>query len=85
MKIMQLSCTVILLVEFLLFSCQASRLTHFFALTGLYQILQTVYVVWIYLGCFASTFSLIGYLPFLLSFVRMWWRDSEARRLIFYR
>jgi hypothetical protein len=36
-------------------------------------------------GFAAFAFSLVGHMPFLLSFVRMWWRDSEATRLIFYR
>ena len=74
-----------LLIEFLLCTCQTGRLTYFFALNGLYQVLQTLYNAYYALGFFAYVFALISYLPFTHSFLRMVWRDSETRRLIFYR
>jgi hypothetical protein len=42
-------------------------------------------LVWVSLGFFAFAFALIGHLPFLVTLVRMWWRDGENTRLIFYR
>ena len=75
----------VLLIEFLLCTCQSGRLTYFFALNGLYRTLNTLYNAYYALGFFAFVFALISYLPFTHSFIRMAWRDSETRRLIFYR
>lgn len=47
--------------------------------------MQTLYNAYYAMGFFAYVFALIGYLPFTHSFIRMMWRDSETRRLIFFR
>ena len=65
--------------------CQVNRVTQLMAFSTAYQIIQTTYLTWVSLGFCAFAFSLVGHLPFLLSFVRMWWRDTESSRLIFYR
>lgn len=75
----------VLLAEFLLCMCNSGRLTYFFALNGLYQILQTLYTAYYAIGLFTYLIALISYLPYTLSFLRLAWRDSETRRLIFYR
>ena len=75
----------VLLAEFLLCMCNSGRLTYFFALNGLYQIIQTLYTAYYAIGLFTYLVALISYLPYTLSFLRLAWRDSETRRLIFYR
>lgn len=47
--------------------------------------MHTLYDAYFALGLFTYVVALISYLPFVSSFVRMGWRDSETRRLIFYR
>lgn len=37
------------------------------------------------IGIFAFTITLLIYLPFLVSMLRMAWRDTETRRMIFYK
>ena len=51
----------------------------------MYQVIQTTYLTWVSVGFCAFAFSLVGHLPFLLGFARMWLRDSESTRLVFYR
>ena len=65
--------------------CNSGRLTYFFALNGIYQIIQTLYTAYYAIGLFTYLIALISYLPYTLSFIRLAWRDSETRRLIFYR
>ena len=66
-------------------TCQTSRFTYFLALNVLYNIVETLYTAYYAIGFTAYMFALISYLPFIASFVRMAWRDTETRRLIFYR
>lgn len=62
-----------------------TRLLYFFAITATYNIAETLYQAYFTLGLLAYLLALLGYLPFLVSLLRMTWRDTESRRLIFYR
>lgn len=74
-----------MMVELMICTCQTSRFTYFLALNVLYNIVETLYTAYYAIGFTAYMFALISYLPFIASFVRMAWRDTETRRLIFYR
>ena len=60
-------------------------MTYSFALYGIYQVLHTLYNAYFALGFFTYVVALISYLPYMQSFIRMVWHDSETRRMIFYR
>ena len=51
----------------------------------LYNVLETMYMAYYAIGFWIYLFTLISYLPFIVSFIRMLMRDSETSRLIFYR
>ena len=46
---------------------------------------ETLYTAYYAIGLLAYVFALISYAPFIVSFLRMAWRDSETRRMIFLR
>ena len=71
--------------ELIFCTCQTSRITYFLALTVLYNVIETLYSAYYYIGMTAYIFVLISYLPFIISLLRMACRDTENRRLIFYR
>lgn len=74
-----------LLLEMLICMCQSSRLTYVLALNCMVGVLETLYTAYYAIGLLAYSVALISYLPFIVSFVRMAWHDSETRRLVFYR
>ena len=47
--------------------------------------LETLYTAYYTIGLLAYIIALVSYLPFIVSLVRMACRDTETRRLIFYR
>lgn len=55
------------------------------ALTVLYSVFETLYTAYFFIGMTAYLFALLSYLPYIVSLARMLWRDTENRRLIFYR
>ena len=74
-----------MILELMVCSCNTSRFTYFVALTVLYNVIESLYTAYFFIGLTAYIFALISYLPFIVSLVRMAWRDTENRRLIFYR
>ena len=74
-----------MLVELMVCTCQTSRFTYFLALTVLYNVLETLYSAYFFIGLTAYIFALLSYLPFIVSLARMAWKDTENRRLIFFR
>ena len=60
-------------------------MTYFLALNVLYNVVETLYTAYYAIGLFIYVFTLVSYIPFLMSFMRMLKRDNETRRLIFYR
>ena len=72
-------------MELLLRTCRTSRLTYFVSINVCYNILETLYQAYYTIGLLAYIFALVSYLPFVMSYGRMIWRDSESRRFIFYR
>ena len=75
----------VMLIELIICSCTTSRVTYLLALNVLYRLIETLYTSYYAIGLFTYIFALISYLPFIVSLIRMAWRDSETRRLIFYR
>lgn len=51
----------------------------------LYHAARTLYEAYYAVGAMAFVFALIGYVPFVVSLARMAWRDTETRRMIFYK
>ena len=74
-----------MILELMICTCQTSRFTYLLALTVLYNVIESLYSALFFLGLVAHLFCFISYLPFIISLARMAWRDSENRRLIFYR
>lgn len=74
----------IMMVELFALFGSMTRLLYFFALAATYNIAEALYHAYFGLGMLAYLVALLGYLPFLISLFRMTWRDTEARRLIFY-
>ncbi len=54
------------------------------ALNALFSVLETLYTAYYAIGLLAYLVALISHMPFILSFVRILWRDTENRRHIFY-
>lgn len=75
----------VMLLELLICTCNTSYATYFIALNTLWEILETLYTAYYAIGLLAYIVALISYLPFIVSLVRMACRDTETRRLIFYR
>lgn len=75
----------ILIIELILNLFRTSRVTYFFALSGLYNICSTLYFSYHVLGFTTFNIVLIAHLPFISSFVRMYMRDTERNRLTFFR
>ena len=75
----------VMIAELLICTCETSRFTYFLALNVLYNIIETLYTAYYAIGFTTYLFALISYLPFITGIVRMAWRDTETRRLIFYR
>mmetsp|Transcript_2387 Transcript_2387/g.3032 ORF Transcript_2387/g.3032 Transcript_2387/m.3032 type:complete len:269 (+) Transcript_2387:111-917(+) len=75
----------VMLIELIICTCQTSRITYFLALNVLWSILETLYTSYYAIGLLAYSLALISYLPFIVSLVRMACRDTETRRMIFYR
>jgi len=75
----------VMILEMCICICSISRFTYFLALNVLYCVVETLYQAYFTLGLLAYIFALISYLPFIVSLLRMVWRDSETRRLVFYR
>ena len=75
----------VMILEICICICSISRFTYFLALYVLYSIVETLYMSYFTIGLLAYIFALISYLPFIVSLLRMAWRDSETRRLVFYR
>ena len=74
-----------MVLHIIVFFCETQRTTYFLALNVLYNILETLYMSYYAIGFSIYIFTLISYLPFILSLLRMLKRDTETRRLIFYR
>ena len=74
-----------MILELMICTCQTSRFTYLLALTVLYNVFESLYQALFFFGLVAHIFAFISYLPFVISLARMAWRDSENRRLIFYR
>ena len=74
-----------MVLHIIVFFCETQRTTCFLALNVLYNVVETLYMSYYAIGFSIYIFTLISYLPFLLSFLRMLKRDTETRRLIFYR
>ena len=74
-----------MIVELAICTCQTSRFTYLLALTVLYNVIETMYSAYFFIGLTAYAFVLLSYFPFIVSLARMAWRDTENRRLIFYR
>ena len=74
-----------MMLELMICTCQTSRFSYLLALTVLYNVIESLYHAFFFIGLLAHVFAFISYLPFIISLARMAWRDSENRRLIFYR
>ena len=74
-----------MMLELMICTCQTSRFSYLLALTVLYNVIESLYHAFFFIGLLAHIFAFISYLPFIISLARMAWRDSENRRLIFYR
>ena len=74
-----------MMLELMICTCQTSRFSYLLALTVLYHVIESLYSALFFLGLVAHLFVFISYLPFIVSLMRMAWRDTENRRLIFYR
>lgn len=75
----------VMIIELILCSCKASTFTYLLGLNILYSLFETLYTAYYAFGLLAYVFALVTYLPFGLSFVRVAWHDSEARRYLFYK
>ena len=75
----------LMVLELLICVCQTSRLTYFLSFSCLVSVLETLYTAYYAIGLLAYSVALISHLPFIVSLLRMLYRDTEARRLIFYR
>ena len=75
----------VMLVELLICTYQSSYVTYFLALNMLWSIMETLYTAYYAIGLLAYVVALLSYLPFIVSLIRMACRDTETRRLIFYR
>ena len=82
---MLISVFPVMLIELVICTCQTSRITYLLALNVLWNVLETLYTAYYAIGLLAYTLALISYLPFIVSFLRMICRDTETRRMIFYR
>jgi len=52
---------------------------------ALITILETLYTAYFAIGILAYLMALLSHLPFIMSLMRMLYRDSENRRRVFYR
>lgn len=75
----------LIMAEFVVQLINTSRLTYLFASAILYHIAQSLYSAYSAIGAAAFVVTLLIYLPFVVSLARMAWRDTETRRLIFFR
>ena len=75
----------VLVVELMVCMCQTSRFTYLLALNVLYNVTETLYTAYYAIGLLAYVFALLSYLPYIVSLLRMIWRDTETTRLIFSR
>ena len=76
---------LVLLVEFIACFCSVDKMTYVFGLSGLYQIARVMYFAWHSFGVLAYILAFVAHIPFMFSFIRMYWHDSETRRKIFYK
>ena len=75
----------LMIVELAICLCQTSRLTYVLIFNALITILETLYTAYFAIGILAYFVAFLSHLPFIVSLVRMLYRDTENRRRIFYR
>lgn len=61
-----------------------TRALYLCLLSVLYQLIETLYLAYTTLNMLAFWVVILGYTPFIVSLLRMWWHDTERRRLILY-
>lgn len=76
-----------MIIELIVFTgCKTSHFIYFVAINMLWSpVFETMYTAYYAIGLLAYVVALISYLPFIVSLLRMAYRDTETRRLIFYR
>lgn len=62
-----------------------SRCVYLCMLSVLYQVVETLHLAYTTFNMLAFWIVLIGYTPFMVSLLRVGWRDSQKRRLILFR